>query len=180
MAGKKAALVKMIQAAMFAALIAMLSQISIPMPTGVPLTLQTLAIALCGFVLGWKLGLASVGVWIAIGAVGLPVFSNFRGGVGMLLGVTGGFIFGFLPFAVLCGIGMRQKNKLIGILLGLCGMIVCHLIGIVQFSMVTGSAIVRSAAIVSIPYLPKDVLSVIAAYFLAMAVRKSLKAAKLM
>ncbi len=172
--------ITIVVAGMFAALTGILSQISIPMPIGVPITLQTLAVALCGYVLGWKLGLISIGVWAALGTVGLPVFSNFQGGIGMLIGMTGGFIFGFFPFVVLCGIGRRMSNIFLGILLGLLGLIICHMLGVIQFSLVTETPLMRSAALVSLPYLIKDIASVAAAFFLAMAIRKSLKAAKLM
>ena len=73
---------------MFAAVLAVLSQISIPMPSGVPVTLQTFAVALTGFILGWKYGAISVGIYILLGTVGVPVFSNFSGGLGALFGKT--------------------------------------------------------------------------------------------
>lgn len=86
---------------MFAAVLAVLSQISIPMPSGVPITLQTFAVALAGVVLAWKLGTASVLVYILLGAVGVPVFAGFTGGAQALVNYTGGFIWGFLGMAPL-------------------------------------------------------------------------------
>lgn len=71
----------MVMVGMFAAFLAVMSQISLPMPTGVPITIQVFAVALVGVVLGWKLGLAAVVVYILIGAVGAPVFANFQGGI---------------------------------------------------------------------------------------------------
>ncbi|MDD3970645.1 MAG: biotin transporter BioY, partial [Clostridia bacterium] len=88
---------------MFTAIIAVMSQLAIPMPSGVPATLQTLAIVITGLILGVKAGTVSVGLYITIGAIGLPVFSAFRSGLGTLFGVTGGFIFGFIPFVIMCG-----------------------------------------------------------------------------
>ena len=70
----------MVQIAMFTAVVAVLSQIAIPMPSGVPVTLQTLAVALCGYVLGSKKGAVSLLVYALLGAVGAPVFANFKGG----------------------------------------------------------------------------------------------------
>ena len=75
---------------MFAALLAVISQLSIPMPSGVPITIQILGVALVGSVLGWRLGLFATITYILIGAVGLPVFANFSGGFSKLVGVTGG------------------------------------------------------------------------------------------
>ncbi|MCA5010971.1 biotin transporter BioY, partial [Clostridioides difficile] len=70
---------------MFAAVLAVISQLSIPMPTGVPITIQIFGVALIGTVLGWKLGFLATLIYILLGAVGLPVFSNFRGGIQFLL-----------------------------------------------------------------------------------------------
>ena len=81
-----------------AALIAVCAWISIP--AEVPFTLQTFAIfAVCGL-LGGRRGTVSVLVYLLLGAVGLPVFSGFRGGLGALLGTTGGYILGFLALAL--------------------------------------------------------------------------------
>ena len=79
---------------MFAALLAAFSQISLPMPTGVPITIQAFGVALVGVVLGWKRALFSTIVYILLGAVGLPVFANFQGGLRVITGLTGGI---FLP-----------------------------------------------------------------------------------
>ena len=73
---------KMVMVAVFAAVMAVLSQISIPLPTGVPVTLQTFAVALCGYTLGVSMGGTALAVYLAIGAVGVPVFAGFGGGVG--------------------------------------------------------------------------------------------------
>ena len=79
-------------AGMFAAFLAVMSQISLPMPTGVPITVQVFAVALVGVILGWKRGVLAVLVYILIGAVGVPVFANFKGGLSVLTGLTGGYI----------------------------------------------------------------------------------------
>ena len=65
-------------AGMFAAFLAVMSQVSLPMPTGVPITVQVFAVALVGVILGWKRGVLAVLVYILIGAVGVPVFANFK------------------------------------------------------------------------------------------------------
>jgi len=164
----------LVMTAMFAAIIAVLSQLSIPMPSGVPITLQTFAIALCGYVLGSVYGTTSCGVYLLIGAIGLPVFANFSGGFSKLVGVTGGFLWGFLLMTFLCGISLSFKQKWLRIPFGIIGLILCHLSGIAQFSLLTGNTFLQSALIVSIPYLIKDILSVVAAYLLSIKLRKLL------
>ena len=82
---------------LFAVVIAICSWISIP--TVVPFTLQTFAVFLAVAVLGGKRGTLAVIVYVLLGAVGLPVFSGFKGGIGVLLNTTGGFIIGFVFFS---------------------------------------------------------------------------------
>ena len=84
---------------LFAVVIAICSWISIP--TVVPFTLQTFAVFLAVAVLGGKRGTLSVIVYVLLGAVGLPVFSGFKGGIGVLLNTTGGYIIGFIFSALL-------------------------------------------------------------------------------
>ena len=102
---------KMVVTGVMAALLAVLTQISIPLPTGIPVTLQTFVVALCGFLLGPGLGALSVGVYLALGAMGLPVFAGFAGGLASFAGMTGGYLWSFLPMACLCGLGARQKKQ---------------------------------------------------------------------
>ncbi len=165
---------------MFAAVLAVLSQISIPMPTGMPLTLQTFAVALCGAVLGWRLSLASTAVWVMLGAVGVPVFANFSGGFRVLVGYTGGFIWGFFFMAALCGIGSAMKNKPFGLETGFLGLLICHVFGALQYSFVAGVGFWQAVLLVSVPYLIKDVISVVLAFSIGTIVRGRLAKAGLM
>lgn len=161
--------------AVFVAVLSIMSQIAIPMPSGMPLTLQTFAVALIGYALGVKSGVVVILVFIALGAIGLPVFASFMGGVGKLVSLTGGFIFGFIPMAFFCGLGAK-KQMLISILLGLIGLILCHALGALQFAAVTQRTYFESFLIASVPYLLKDALSVILAAFLARTLLKRLYA----
>ncbi|MDD6216488.1 MAG: biotin transporter BioY [Roseburia sp.] len=165
---------------MFTAVLAVLSILTIPMPSGVPVTLQTFAMALCGYVLGAKKGTLSTVLYVVIGAIGVPVYAGMSGGVGVLFGYTGGFLFGFIFMTLLCGLGLSMKNKVLQVVFGLLGLVVCHLFGVIWFSVVAASTFVNSFLVVSVPYLLKDVTSVVAAYFVAIAIRKALYASKLM
>lgn len=166
----------LVYTAVMAALITVCAWITIP--TVVPFTLQTFAIFLAVGVLGGKLGSLAVGVYLLLGAVGLPVFSGFAGGAASLLNVTGGFLWGFLPMALLCGLGSR-RGKLPALLLGLCGLMVCHGWGVVQFALVQSLPLWTAFLTASAPYLLKDVVSLAAAYAAARAVVKALGKAKL-
>ena len=124
-----------VMAGVFAALLVVLAQVSIPLPTGIPVTLQTFAVALCGCVLGPAVGSAAVGVYLALGAVGVPVFAGFSGGAGALVGTTGGYILGFLlcaltMWAVEAALGKSLWALGLGMVLGL---IVCYVFGTAWF-----------------------------------------------
>lgn len=146
---------KMTAAALFCAVIAVLAQLVLPLPGGVPVTLQTFAVALCGYCLGWQGGLIAVGGYLLLGGCGLPVFSSFGGGMGWLLGPTGGFLWGFLLLALFCG--LRQGRAAFG--MGLIGLAACHLLGIAWFSAVSGNGLWQAFLIASLPYLLKDIAS---------------------
>ena len=173
-------LVKYIYAGLFAAVLAVLSQLAIPMPGAVPLTLQTFGVALCAYVLGWKLGTLSYLVYFLLGLAGVPVFSNFTGGIGKLFGPTGGFLIGFFLLSVGCGLfshyrrtyRMRKNEQSLSLLFGILGLLFCHLLGVLQVSLLTKTSFVANFLLVSAPYLIKDLLSVIGAFFLARPLRR--------
>lgn len=171
---------KTVYAAIMVALIVALSQIAIPLPSGIPVTLQTFAIAFVGFFIGWKFGVFTVGVYILLGICGVPVFASFTGGFYKVIGVTGGFIWGFLPMVALCGLSSSLsdggiKKTVFSILFGLAGLFVCHIVGIGQFCLVTGVDFAKGIVTVSLPYLIKDGISVACAYFIAETVKKRLR-----
>ena len=129
-----------------------LSILQIPMPTGVPITLQTFAMALCGYVLGWQSGVAATLLYIVLGTVGVPIFAGMSAGPGVLFGYTGGFIFGFIFLTLLCGISVRRKNPAVKIILGVIGLLICHLLGAVQYAVLAHITIGASLVAVSLPY----------------------------
>ncbi len=144
--------------ALFTAVIVVISQISFMLPIGVPITLQTFAIALCGYILGAKLSVVAVVTYIFTGMVGLPVFSGFRGGVQHLTGPTGGFIIGFIVLGLMCGISNNLKGNVLRFLLGFSGLLLCHIIGIIQFSVLSNIGFGEAFITVSFPFIIKDIL----------------------
>lgn len=122
--------------ALFAALIAVCAWISIP--ATVPFTLQTFAVFAALGLLGGKRGTVSIAVYLLLGAVGVPVFSGFQGGVGALLGTTGGYLLGFLLAALIVwGMEARFGDKTgVFILAAVLGMIICYAFGTAWFLVV--------------------------------------------
>ncbi len=116
-----------------AALIAVCSWISIP--TAVPFTLQTFAVFFVLLLLGGKRGTMATLVYVLLGAVGTPVFSGFAGGIGVLLGNTGGYILGFIFMGIIYILftkllGNRNWVKISALLTGL---VVCYAFGTAWF-----------------------------------------------
>ena len=158
--------------AIFASSIAVLSQISIPMPSAVPLTIQIFAIALAGYFLSVKEAILSVAVYILIGAVGMPVFSGFKGGFYVLIGPSGGFIWGFIIVAILCAIFAKGA---LAVPLGAFSVVICHMLGIIQYMIFSKIGFWESAMVVSLPYIAKDILLVILAYVINLKIKKQMK-----
>lgn len=117
-----------------AALIAVCSWISIPIGE-VPITLQTFAVFLAVGLLGGKLGTISVTVFVLLGAVGIPVFTGFKGGIGVLLGTTGGYIIGFIFSALVIWLieSIFGKRPLVSIISMVVGLAVCYAFGTAWF-----------------------------------------------
>lgn len=165
---------------MFAAVLAVCSQISIPMPSGVPITLQTFAVALTGAVLSWKLGSLTILVYILIGAVGLPVFTGFRGGMQVLAGYAGGFVWGFVILGLFSGIGILCRNRVVSVAWGMMGLVFCHVLGCMQFMVLTHNSMREAFVLVSMPYLLKDILLVAGGILMGDKIRRQLGKAGLL
>jgi len=164
--------------ALFAALTAVCSQIMIPLPfTPIPINLALLAVWVCGGVLGWKKGAIAVLVYILLGAVGVPVFAGFNAGLGALAGPTGGFIIGYLPSVILMGLlaeGSEKRNYFFAAIRGLPAMAVCYAFGTGWFMITTGVGLLSALVMCVVPFIPGDVLKVIAAAVICKALRKPL------
>lgn len=168
--------------ALFAVLIAICSWISIP--TLIPFTLQTFAVCLAVGVLGGRRGTLAVLVYLLLGMVGIPVFSGFRGGLGHLLGATGGYIIGFLLTALLMW-GMEallgRKTWVLAVSMAL-GLMACYAFGTVWYVIVyarTAETIgfVAALGVCVFPYVIPDLVKLALALLLSRRLRTILKLA---
>lgn len=163
--------------AVFAVIMAICSWISIP--AAVPFTLQTFGVFIAVGVMGGKRGSLSVLVFILLGAIGIPVFANFSGGIGVLAGPTGGYIIGFL-FSALLMWAMEKlpgKKSVMQIVSMIAGLIVCYAFGTVWFVIVYGrmnGPIGFTAALAScvVPFIIPDIIKIALAYVLSRKLRK--------
>ena len=144
---------------LFAAMTAVLAQISIPFPGGVPLTLQLLSISLCGVLLGARKGFISILVYIILGAIGLPVYANFSGGFQNIVGPTGGFLLTFPVVALIVGAVSERTNNMVLIFLSIIlGCAVNYDFGTLVFVYVTGSTVQMALTYCVIPFVITDLV----------------------
>lgn len=167
----------MARCALFAALLCICGWIAIPLPE-ISLTMQTFGVFLTLGLLGGNWGSAACLTWLLLGAAGLPVFTGFRGGLGILLGTTGGYLWGFLLsclvyWAVTAWFG--QKARLAAMILGL---LCCYCCGTAWycFAYLNGAAsFVPALAQCVLPYLIPDALKLWLAHHLTLRLDRHLK-----
>ena len=163
---------------LFAALISITSFIAIPIGT-LPITLQTFGVFSALFLLGGRRGSISVAVYIALGAVGLPVFSGFCGGVGRLFDANGGFIFGFLAAAIIYWLlsYLLGASTLATVISAVTAHLVLYTVGALWFffGYSDGTGFLATLALTVLPYLLPDALKLFLAIFLCEKIKKRLK-----
>lgn len=160
----------MIQISLFSVIIAIVSQLSIPLPFGIPLTLQTLIIPLTGVILGAKKGTIATIIYILIGAVGVPVFANFSGGFGVILGPTGGFILTFPILAFICGSYYNAPRWIFAITL-LIGYIINSAVGLLCFSLYMKASLEASFIYCILPFIPTELIKLTVLFFFSKPIR---------
>lgn len=173
-------LAQAILACLFAAFTGIGAYIAVPLPISpVPIVLQNMFIILGALVLGPWWSLASVAIYLALGAMGLPVFSGGSGGIAKFAGPTGGYLVGYLAGAVVAGFASRLAARrgtapvLSGFLAGVAGMTVVYVFGLLRLKAVLGADWSRALAAGLIPFIPGDILKIALAAFLAPRLRKS-------
>ena len=160
----------MILCGIFAAIICICSIISLPIGA-VPVTLGTFGVMVTSSVLGVKRGVMSVMVFVLIGAVGLPVFSGFHGGVGVLTGPTGGYITGYILMPLVAGLG-SEKSLLKGTLCNGASNLMCYIVGTVQYALVTGASLQAAITLCVAPFILIDIAKSFGAALLSQSIKK--------
>lgn len=177
---KKMKTLDMVYIALFACLMAICSWISVP--EEVPFTLQTMGVFLAIGLLGGKRGTLAVLVYILMGAIGLPVFSGFSGGIGKLVGVTGGYIVGFLASALVMWAmeALLGRKKWVLALSMVVGLLICYAFGTAWFMVLYTSskgAITLGAVLgmCVIPYIIPDAIKIAVALLLTNILKRFVK-----
>lgn len=172
-----------------------LGPISIAVPfSPVPISLGLFGILLTTTLLGAKLGLLSCALYLLLGLVGLPVFSGFTSGIGVLLGPTGGYLLGYLVVVACSGIFYHEKGshsltdaslthkKSAHLLLGAgmaCGLLLCYLLGSLWLAYFMSISFGNALLIGVLPYIPADLVKLALAIWLGRLLRKRLAKANL-
>jgi biotin transport system substrate-specific component len=171
----------MIITALFAAIIGVLAQMTIPLPL-VPITGQTLAIGLAATILGSRYGTISVLLYLFIGAVGVPVFAEFSGGFSKLVGPTGGYLVGFVPAAFIIGWVLEKTsftfmNAMIG---NIIGMLITLIFGTVWLKVALEMSWAAAFTSGFAPFIIVGVIKAALASWIGIIVRNRLETAKLL
>lgn len=158
------------------ALLAVGSSISVPLGP-VPFTLQTLVLAMLPIALGGRDAVITVAVWMVAGTIGLPVFSGFSGGVGHVLGPTGGYIWGFLVGTAAAAAVLRLEVVPGRVREGLAVaamLLVSYALGTAQLMALMGIDLAAALGMAVLPFVIPDVLKLGAGVVAGRAVRRAL------
>ena len=180
---------EMVFTALFAAILCAIAPHAIPVGP-VPITLGSFGVYLAAAVLGPKFGTISVALYIAIGAIGLPVFSQFRGGVSVIAGPTGGFLMGFIPCALATGFvidfcekRIKGADKVTRTILTyvsyalamVIGTVLLYTGGAAWFMFTTGNTLRATLTMTAVPFLFGDALKIAAVCIIAPQIRSLIK-----
>lgn len=171
---------EIVYCATFSSLIAACSWISIP--TTVPFTMQTFAVFFTLLMLGGKLGSYAVITYLLLGAVGVPVFAGMTGGLGILFGMTGGYLLGFLAISFLFFLAIKKpmEKPIFDLTILVVGLFLCYLLGTIQFITIYSKNIAEIGMLSALsmcvfPYIIPDLVKMGISFALAKRLRPYLK-----
>ena len=176
----------MTRVALMAAVTAVAAQIAIPLPfSPVPFTLQVPAVVLSGFLLGPRHGALAQAIYVLVGAVGVPVFAGFKGGLGVIFGPTGGYLVSYPLAAAVAGLAAyavvrssRRRALTSSLLWGVAALAVIYAIGAGWLSVVTNLPLVVAVAQGVLPFVVFDLVKVALAALVAVAAAPAIAASR--
>lgn len=165
----------MTKISLFTAITVICAQISIPIGA-IPFTLHTFAFFLSASVLGLKNSVFCIFIYMLLGILGLPVFSGFRSGIGVIFGPTGGYIWGGLISSVIIGfVTERFKNSLTATILSMIfGLFICYAVGSIQYVLLYSVSLKTALITCILPFIPADTVKIIAAAILSIKIKNTL------
>lgn len=170
----------LVMTAVMAAVLAVISPVVLPIGP-VPISLCTLAIWVTVYVLGWRRGTVAVLVYVLLGAAGMPVLAGFTGGLGRLLGPTGGYILGYLPLAAISGLFVERwrDNRLLHLIGMVLGSGVLYVLGTAWYCVQAETTLMGALVVCVLPVLPGDLMKLASALAIGPVIRRRLEKAGL-
>lgn len=163
------------------AIMAVSAWITVPLGP-VPFTLQVFAMVFAILVLPPREAITSIAIYLLMGAVGLPVFSSMRGGIGVLVGPTGGFLWGWLlgallvaAFLKIVGSKLGERSIAIDIIAAFLFLATCYACGWIQLAAVTHMGMAAAFATAIVPFIIVDTIKIIAAIFVARSAKRAIR-----
>ncbi len=159
------------------ALLCIVGPVTVVLPISpIPVSLTTFGICLAGYVLGMKRSTISCLLYLFMGMIGLPIFSGFSGGIGKLLGPTGGYLLGYVVLALVSGFFIERWPTMriihgAGMVLGTG---ICYLFGTIWLMIHSDMTFYAALTVGVLPFLPGDILKVVVALILGPMLRKRL------
>ena len=168
----------LVMTAVMTAVICAIAPFALPIGP-IPITLGTLVMYLAGYVLGGKRAGAAVLVYVLLGAVGVPVFNGFSGGLGVVAGPTGGYIVGFIPMALLSGLAVeRFPNSRVLQFVGMAfATAVLYALGTAWFCVQAGKTLAAALSVCVFPFIPGDLAKMAVAMVFGPIIRERLVSA---
>lgn len=159
-----------------AAIICVFAPLSVP-AGAIPISLSTFAIYVVSCSVNKNISLPAVAVYIFIGAVGLPVFSSFSGGLQCITGYTGGYIIGYIPCAFIIGLltDKFENKRFIYPLSMVAGTVVCYLFGTLWYMYRAECGFLQALTVCVIPFIICDIIKITAASFIGITLKKRTK-----
>lgn len=162
--------------AIFTAVICVMAPFSVVVGSLVPISLATFAVYLTAGTLDVKNSVSAVTVYILLGAIGLPVFSSFSGGFQKIVGVTGGYIIGYIPLALIVSLLLKHnRKKWMYPLSMVAGTAILYTFGTVWFIIQTKSTVASAMLSCVVPFLPGDAVKIVAASLISLGIRKRIE-----
>lgn len=160
----KSGIYSLAMTAVMAAVIAAVSPFAIPVGP-ISLSLCTLLLYTAPYILGWRQGAVATLVYILLGMTGVPVFTGFQGGIGKVLGPTGGYIAGYIPLVIITGLAIRffPRSRAVQFLGMIAATAVLYTLGTAWFCVQSQSSLQRAVALCVFPFIPGDLIKMTAA-----------------
>ena len=166
----------MVLTALMTALLCVLAPVAIPLPGLVPISLATFVIYLAASITDWKVTVISTVLYLLIGMAGVPVFSSYQAGAGILLGPTGGYLIGYIPMALICGLVFSMTdNPFLKAAGAIAGTIVLYIIGTFWLMHATGMALPAAVTAGMLPFIPGDLIKIVIAVMAGPVIKKRIQ-----